>query len=55
MANETSFLQFWRLLNEELRKTGHPELTFGPANRLWLATVARACRAVRPLLLSTNS
>lgn len=38
----STFEQFWLALNIDLKAKGYPELTFGPAHRLWKQTASQA-------------
>lgn len=41
---DTPFMKFWAALNEQLASDGYPQITFGPAHRLYAATVEEARR-----------
>lgn len=44
MQSETTFMTFWSAINAELAKRGVPQITFGPARRLWTEVADRAAR-----------
>lgn len=41
-TRSTPFMDFWLGLNRELERQGLPELTLGPARRLWDRAIADA-------------
>lgn len=47
---DSPFVRFWDGLNAHLRLSGLPEITFGPAHRIWLSAVGEAGREARASL-----
>ena len=43
---DTPFITFWRALNEHLESIGYPQISYGPARRLWDDTAMKARREI---------